>query len=173
VASDKTIKVRRAEPKDIVNVAKLLKSGWNQQTLQFAPIDDVCGYRWILSILEDGFVVVADLNGRIVGTSCASPYRPHWSLQWLMDMSFLYVLPAFRRDGVAESLIQAVTNFADKHGAALTFGIETLDKPLIKDRLLKIAGWTYAGGNFLRPPKEDGRKQDNNTDIDDAAEPTT
>lgn len=166
----KTIKVRRAEPRDIVNIAKLLKDGWNQQTLQFAPIDDACGYRWILSILEQGFVVVADLNGRIVGTACASPYRPEWSLTWLMDMAFLYVLPSFRRDGVAEKLIQAVTNFADKHGAGLTFGIETLDKPLIKDRLLKIAGWTYSGGNFLRPPKQDGQEQDKDKNESDAAE---
>ena len=173
VSSNKTIKVRRAEPKDIVNIAKLLKGGWRQQTLQFAPIDDACGYRWILSILEQGFVVVADLNGRIVGTASAEPYRPNWSRKWLMDMSFLYVLPSFRRDGIAEKLIQAVTNFADKHGAGLTFGIETMDKPLIKDRLLKIAGWTYAGGNFLRPPKEDGRKQDNNRNEHDAAEPAT
>ncbi len=171
VVSSKTIKVRRAEPKDIVNIAKLLSGGWNQQTLQFAPIDDACGYRWILGILEEGFVVVADLNGRIVGTACANPYRPQWSRQWLMDMTFLYVLPAFRRDGVAEKLIQAVTNFADKHGAGLTFGIETLDKPLIKDRLLKIAGWIYTGGNFLRPPKEDGQGQDDNKH--DAAESTS
>lgn len=171
--TSKTIKVRRAEPKDIVNIAKLLKGGWNQQTLKFAPIDDACGYKWILSILEEGFVVVADLNGRIIGTACAEPYRPHWSHTWLMDMAFLYVLPSFRRDGVAEKLIQAVTNFADKHGAGLTFGIETLDKPLIKDRLLKIAGWTYTGGNFLRPPKEDGRKQDNNESIADDEEPAT
>ncbi len=164
----KTIKVRRAEPKDIVNIAKLLKGGWNEQTLQFAPIDDACGYRWILSILEQGFVVVADLNGRIIGTACAEPYRPDWSLKWLMNMSFLFVLPSFRRDGIAEKLIQAVTNFADKHGAGLTFGIETLDKPLIKDRLLKIAGWIYTGGNFLRPPAEDGQGQDDNSDAEHA-----
>jgi len=159
-SKQKKIKVRRAEPKDIVNIAKLLHEGWNEATTEFAPIDDVCGYRWILGILEEGFVVVADLNGRIIGAACASPYRPPWSRKWLIDMEFLYVLPSFRKDGIADSLVRAVENFADNNSAPLTFGIQTEDKPLVKDRMMKMAGWFYIGGNFLRPTN--GQKQDNN-----------
>ncbi len=160
MTESKKIKVRRAEPKDIVNIAKLLKTGWNEPTVEFAPINDVCGYRWILGILEEGFAVVADLNGRIVGVALVSPYRPQWSLTWLIEIEALYVLPTFRRDGIAESLIKAVEGFADKHGAALTFGIQTAEKPLIKDRMMKIAGWTYVGGNFLRAGR--GQEQEDN-----------
>ena len=149
--ASKKIQVRRAEPKDIVNIAKLLKSGWNEQTVEYAPINDVRGYAWILGILDEGFAAVADLNGRIVGAACASPYRPAWSLTWLIDMEFLYVLPQFRKDGIAEGLIKAVEGFADKHKASMTFGIQTGDRPLVKDRMIKQAGWTYVGGNFLRP----------------------
>lgn len=156
----KKIQVRRAIPKDIVNISKLLAQGWNEQTVEYAPIDDVCGYRWILGILEEGFVAVADLNGRIVGATCASPYRPPWSLQWLVDMEFLYILPQFRGDGVAEGLMKAVEGFADKHNAPLTFGIQSGDKALIKDRMMEQAGWQYVGGNFLRPAI--GQEQDNN-----------
>lgn len=162
MVSKKKIKVRRAEPRDLVNIAKLLREGWNEATTEFAPIDDVCEYRWILNILENGFVVVADLNGRIIGAACAMPYRPPWSLSWLIEMEFLYVLPSFRKDGLADSLIGAVENFADNNSAPLTFGIQTEDKPLVKDRMMKIAGWKYIGGNFLRP--EHGRKQDKNGD---------
>jgi len=156
---DKKIQVRRAQPKDIVNIAKLLQSGWNEQTVEYAPIDDVCGYRWILGILEEGFVVVADLDGRIVGTACANPYRPLWSLMWLIDVEFLYVLPSFRRDGIAESLMRAVEGFADKHKAALSFGLQTGDKPLVKDRMMQIAGWQYVGGNFLRAARGQEQKE--------------
>jgi GNAT superfamily N-acetyltransferase len=120
----------------------------------------VCGYKWILGILEEGFVVVADLNGRIVGAACASPYRPPWSLMWLIDMEFLYVLPSFRRDGIAEGLVGAVEGWADVRKASLTFGIQTGEKPLLKDRMMKIAGWEYVGGNFLRPAH--GQEQEDN-----------
>lgn len=155
---EKKILVRRAVAKDIVNIAKLLSGGWNEQTVEYAPIDDLRGYRWILSIIEEGFVAVADLNGRIVGASCASPFIPPWSTQWLLDMEFLYIMPSFRQAGVADELIKAVEGFADKVELPLTLGIQTGEKPLIKDRMMKMAGFTYVGGNYLRP--FNGQQQD-------------
>lgn len=158
MSEPKKIKVRHAEPKDCVNIVKLLQQGWNEQTVEYAPVDDLRGYKWILSILEEGMIAVADLNGRIVGAACASPFRPPWSLQWMLDMEFLYILPNFRGDGVAESLLSAVEKFADKYSLSLTFGIHTGDRPLVKDRMMKAAGWNYVGGNFLRP--SNGQQQE-------------
>lgn len=166
--SEKKIKVRKAVPKDVVNIAKLLTSGWNEQTVEYAPIDDLRGYRWILSIIEEGFVAVADLNGRIVGASCASPYKPAWSHQWMLDMEFLHIIPSFRGAGVAEQLEKAVTGFADSVKLPMTFGIQTGDRPLVKDRLMQIAGWTYVGGNFLRPNTDGQEQEDNDAAVDDS-----
>lgn len=158
--ADKKIRVRRAEAKDVVNICKLLTSGWRTQTVEYAPIDDLQGYRWILNILENGMVAVADLNGRIVGAACASPYKPAWSHQWLLDMEFLYVMETFRKEGVAKRLMDAVQGFADRHELSLTFTIQSGDRPEVKDRMMTMAGWTYAGGNFLRPAKkQDGEGQ--------------
>lgn len=162
MAEPKVIRVRKAEPKDVVNICKLLKAGWNEQTVEYAPVDDLRGYKWILSILEEGLVAVADLNGRIVGAACASPYRPPWSLQWMLDMEFLYILPSFREAGVAEDLLGAIEGFADRVKLSLTFGIQTGDRPLVKDRMMKQAGWTYVGGNFIRPTEDDGQEQAEN-----------
>lgn len=146
----KTIKVRSAQPKDVVNIAKLLISGWNEQTIEYAPVNDLLGYQWILKILRDGFVAVADLNGRIVGAACASPFQPPWSLKWVLDMEFFYVMPQFRGDGVSDSLIGAVEQWADKVELPIHFGIRTGEKPDVKDRMMKIAGWSYVGGNYVR-----------------------
>ena len=159
--STKKIQVRKAEPKDVVNIVKLLKNGWSEQTVDYAPVDDMRGYRWLLTIIEEGFLAVADLNGRIVGAACASPYMPAWSLQWMLDMEFIYVLPSFRDAGVTSNLIEAVQGFADKVKLPMTFGIQTGDRPEVKDRLMKIAGWTYVGGNYIRP-STDGQQQDEN-----------
>jgi len=159
--STKKIVVRKAEPKDVVNIVKLLQNGWNEQTVDYAPVNDLRGYRWILTIIEEGFLAVADLNGRIVGAACASPYMPAWSNQWMLDMEFLYVLPSFRDAGVLKQLIGAVEGFADKVKLAMTFGIQTGDRPQVKDRLMQIAGWTYVGGNYVRP-STDGQQQEEN-----------
>jgi len=157
-----TIQVRKAFPKDIVNICKLLTGGWKEQTVEYAPIDDLRGYSWMLGILEEGFVAVADLNGRIVGAACASPFLPPWSLQWMLDMEFLYIMPKFRGGDVSQGLIKAVEGFADKVKLPMVFSIQTGEKPLVKDRMMKMAGFTYVGGSYLRP--YDGRKQEDNED---------
>ena len=155
--STKKIQVRRAGPKDIVNICKLLTGGWKEQTVEYAPIDDLRGYQWMLGILENGFVAVADLNGRIVGAACASPFLPPWSTQWMLDMAFLYIMPQFRGGDVARGLITAVEGFADEVKLSTVFTIQTGEKPLVKDRMIKMAGFTYVGGSYLRP--YDGRKR--------------
>lgn len=169
--STKIIQVRKALPKDIVNICKLLTGGWKEQTTEYAPIDDLRGYQWMLGILEDGFVAVADLNGRIVGAACASPFLPPWSTQWLLDMEFLYIMPKFRGDDVARELIRAVEGFADLVKLSMVFSIQTGERPLVKDRMMKMAGFTYVGGSYLRP--YDGRKQKNNENQADDGEPST
>ena len=161
--SKKKIQVRRATPKDIVNIVKLLKTGWNEQSVEYAPIDDLRGYRWLLGILEEGFIAVADLNGRIVGAACASPFIPAWSTQWMLDMEFLYLLPNFRDGAVQKGLLDAVEGWADTVAKlTMIFGIKTGDRPLVKDRMMNIAGWQYVGGNHLRP--FDGQRQEKNDD---------
>ena len=77
----------------------------------------------------------------------------------MLDMEFLYILPTFRGEGVVEGLLAAVQRFADTVKLSLTFGIQTGDRPLVKDRLMKAAGWEYVGGNFLRPAEDDGQEQ--------------
>jgi len=160
-AGTKTILVRRAEPRDCVNIAKLLSEGWNEQTVEYAPVDDLRGYRWILDILEVGFVAVADLSGRIVGAAGLAPYRPAWSQSTMLELEFLYILPAFRGEDVAKELIRSVEAFADKVEMSMTFTIATGDRPVIKDRMMRNAGWTYVGGNFLRPANGQGQQTDN------------
>ena len=165
--SEKKIRVRNAEPRDVVNIIKVLQKGWDEQTVEYAPVDDLRAYRWILSIIEEGFLAVADLNGRIVGCACVSPYRPPWSQTWFGDVEFLYVLPPFRGEGTVEALIKACERFADLHEATLTFGITTGDRPEVKDRMMKMAGWEYTGGNFLRSHGQ--QQEDNDIEAGDEA----
>lgn len=152
------IKIRPAEPKDVVNIAKLLIKGWNEQVVEYAPIDDLRGYLWILSIIEEGFLAVADLSGRIVGAAGASPFQPRWSLTWMLDQEFIYIEPNFRADGLARELLRAVEGFADRVNLPLTFTMATGERVEAKERMMRAAGWMYAGGNFLRPAS--GRIED-------------
>ena len=121
----KTIKVRTGQPKDVVNIFRLLSSAWDEQTVEYAPIDDLRGFQWILKILREGFIAVADLDGRIVGVAVASPFQPPWSFQWMLDLEHFYVMPKFRGEGVSTSLMKAVEQWADSVKLSMVFGIKT------------------------------------------------
>lgn len=172
MSDKKQVRIRKANPDDIVNIVKCLRHGWNDKTIEYAPIDDLRGYGWILSILQEGMIAVADLSGRIVGAACASPYRQPWSLQWMLDMEFLYVLPNFRGEGVAEGLMRAVEGFADQYKLPLTFGMQTVDRPVVKDRMMKMAGWVYAGGNYVRPARHGQEQEQDNLEAEAGVPPT-
>lgn len=156
--------IRKAKVTDVVNVYKLLQRGWNAQVVEYAEYDEMKGMLWILSIIEEGFLAVADMSGRIVGAACASPFLPPWSRQWMLDMEFLYVDPNCRADGVARELVRAVEGFADRVKLPLIFGMQTGERVDTKDRLMKIAGFTYTGGNFLRPANGQ-LEEENNSEI--------
>lgn len=153
--------IRPAEPRDCVNIIKLLKKGWNEQVVEYAEYDEMKGYLWILSIIQEGFLAVADMSGRIVGCASAAPFMPSWSRQWMADMEILYIDPTCRADGVARELVRAVEGWADKVQLTLIFGMQTGERVDSKDRLMKIAGFTYTGGNFLRVPNGQLQKEDN------------
>lgn len=166
-----TINVRFAEPKDIVNIGKLLKDGDSRLTVPYAPVDDVRLHQWILTVIDQGICAVADLSGRVVGVIGASAYQPEWSTSWAMDVNFFYVLPNFRSAGLEKTLLSAAEGWCDAKEKMLGFSIPLLvtinsgDKADVKDRMLGIRGYRYCGGNFTRI--RDGQQNQEDNDEDD------
>jgi GNAT superfamily N-acetyltransferase len=167
-----TIKVRFAEPKDIVNIGKVLKDGDSRLTVPYAPVDDVRLHQWILEVIDQGICAVADLSGRIVGVIGASAYQPKWSREWAMDVEIYYIMPTFRGAGLEKALLSAVEGWCDAKARILGVRIPLLvtinsgEKPEVKDRMLGIRGYRYCGGNFTR--MYDGQ-QDKENDVDNDA----
>jgi len=156
------ISVRLAEPRDIVNITKLLREGYLQTMTRYAPIDEVRAYAWILNVIDTGVAAVADMDGRIIGALGASPFQPGWSKEWWLDGEFLYVLPQFRDLHLHAKLLRAVEGWADAHNAPVILSIQSGDRSLVKDRMMQMQGWSYVGGQFTREPSG----QTENTDSD-------
>lgn len=151
-----TIEVRLAEPKDVVNIGKILKEADSRLTTPYAPVDDVRLHQWILSVIDAGICAVADLSGRIVGVIGASAYQPEWSRGWAMDVGFYYVYPQFRGAGLEKTLLDAIEGWCDGKARAIGADIPLLvtinsgERPEVKDRMMGIRGYRYCGGNFAR-----------------------
>lgn len=74
-----------------------------------------------------------------------------------MLMEWFFVARKFRTGGVFDALLKAAHAFADERGAPIYAGIQSGRDPTLKDRLMRMKGYHYLGGQFMR--LEHGRQQ--------------
>jgi GNAT superfamily N-acetyltransferase len=150
-----TITYRQGNPLDISNIYRLLDAEEKLIEIPWPMMHPNKMVAYIAAMLNDGVVVVADLDGRLKGVAMGQPIKPPWSDLWVLDMPFLVVDSHFRKHGVAQNLIKTVLNWAaDKK---LPVWIEALTggkSAVIKDRFIAMQGLTYMGGRFLHWPKD-------------------
>ena len=160
-----TIKIRQAKPLDASNLCRLLTQA-QEEGGAYPHVDQQMGLNWVAQTMNNGFVIVADVSGRLVGTLALTNFRFPWSPQWYLYLEWLYVQKKFRSDGAFDALIQACHAHADELNAPILAGVSAADKDVfLKDKLFQSQGYTYAGGTFIRSNR-DGREQENHIDTD-------
>lgn len=145
------------EPDECIKLLKLLKRSINEETdLGFPPVNDWAALQWIMNVCYNGFVVIAVTGkGQIIGSAGFSPSKWPWSAQkQFFNNDWLYVAPEFRKERVAETIIEISKQEAKKINFDLVVGIMMGKKAELKERLLKMQGMKYAGGFMLSPSDE-------------------
>jgi hypothetical protein len=69
-----TVKIRPAKPLDASNIARLLIEAHDEGSA-YPPVDHATGLQWITQTLNEGYTVVADVSGRLVGTLALTSYQ--------------------------------------------------------------------------------------------------
>jgi len=144
------VKIRPAKPLDASNIARLLIE-CHEDNGSYPPVDHTVGLSWITQTLTNGFVLVADVSGRLVGTLALTNYQFPWSPKWYMYLEWLYVQKKFRKGGAFEALMTATHAHADESDAPIVAGVSAADKEVfLKDKLFQQNGYKYIGGDFIR-----------------------
>lgn len=161
-----TVKIRPARPLDTSNITRLLIE-CHAEGSAYPPVDQTIGVRWVTQTLAEGFVIVADVSGRLVGTLALTNYQFPWSPKWFMYLEWLYVQKKFRKGGAFDALMAAAHAYADEHSAPIVAGVSAGDASvMLKDKAFKQKGYQYIGGTFIRS-EQDGRQQqeENHADV--------
>jgi hypothetical protein len=163
------ISIRRVRPYDVSNIYRLLEEA-HVQTPEYPAADGFISLSWIASTLAEGYVIVADISGRLVGTLALTNYRPPWTTQWYMYLEWLYVQKKFRSYGVFDALMAAAHHYADEKKAPIWAGISAAGHDVfMKDRLLRMKGYTYIGGTFVRSASHGQQQEEDHADIQAAS----
>jgi hypothetical protein len=155
-----TIKIRPAKPLDASNLARLLTEAHGDAGA-YPPVDPLLGLNWITRTLNEGYVLVADVSGRLVGTLALTDYRFPWSPHKYMYLEWLFVQKKFRKGGAFEALMSASHAFADEHDFPIMAGVSSADAEVfLKDKLFQQHGYSYVGGDFIRSSHGQQEKED-------------
>lgn len=150
---DRIILYRTATSYDIVKIGRLIEDAHKQSGAPYPPIHLPTMMDWINRVIATGFVVVADLSGRVVGSLGMEPFRYGWAAEPCLTNAWFYVDPVYRKRGTAAQLMGLAKSFADKHNSFAVIGIQDIVDAELKDEFLKMQGWKYGGGLFLRWPE--------------------
>jgi hypothetical protein len=142
-----TIKVRRAIPEDVVNIYRLVRKRTETVQPHFLGVPEPHrGMAFLLDLIQNGYVIVADLSGRIVGCLGCSVYEvPHGPKDsWVMDAEFTAFAPGFEDNGTGAALLQNVRTFVLKNELPLRIIASKSDQALFGESLVN-AGFTEEG----------------------------
>jgi predicted N-acetyltransferase YhbS len=147
--------LRRATTCDAIKIFHVIREAFEATKLDYPGIDEDAAVKWIIDVLSNhGVVFLAEKNGRLVGTLGLQPMQFPWvdpskPESWYLANAWFFVQPRFRKNGTADHLIKKAQEYADKNGAFLSVGMFLERGAALKDRFLKIQGFTYTGGSFI------------------------
>lgn len=153
--NEKTITIRRAVAHDFVSIMKLLEQAVQENEVAYPAIDPFKIMQWIGDTKRDGEILVAEIGSlekgsRLVGCIGMTVQFWKWSQEQFIGNEFMFVLPAFRKHGTFDKMIEAAEHFADKGNLRLVIGFSGGHKSDVKDRMMMLRGYHYSGGTFHR-----------------------
>lgn len=105
---------------------------------------------WVMSVIMNGYVIVAEQEEKIVGTIGMGFTHFPWNDEiWIMNNDWLHVDEDFRTHNLASQLIEKVKEFATQKGLIARFDVINDGKVEKIDKFLEIKGMRYMGGNFI------------------------
>lgn len=142
---------------DATRIARLLNEWFTVSAIEWPKPSSTQLVGWVLNVIDGGYVVIAEADGRLYGVGGIEPFYMPWNRDELvMKDSFFYVQPAHRKRGVADGLLTALKLYCVKRELPLIMGIISGTNTEKLDRYYQIRGGKYAGGTmvFGLPAKE-------------------
>ena len=131
-----TPKIRVAVRADLTQIYELLREGHDRE-MPMIPIDRLKALKFIARVLETGVILVAVVNGKIVGSIGVIPDQWWFSDRWFLREYWTYVSPAHRRSRIAVKLIKQIKKFADKARMPLMIGVFSYNQAKRKNKLYR------------------------------------
>lgn len=153
--SDKSkVTIRSATAMDSVNIVRLIKAGYTETPAKdIGELDEHQLLEYVVATIRAGFTLVADMEGRLLGTIAMAPIRMPWFPTPIMAEVWLAVVPNYRPKGVPEQLIGVVEQLLDRQNMAGFLGTQMLTPAELDSAYAKRPGYRASRASFIRLPR--------------------
>lgn len=146
----KTI-IRTAQPTDAVALYEATIPMLKEAAVNLPAAVPAVTIHWILSIIEQGFVIMGVAEDGAIAGSLAM--KPAW-FPWAPGVKFVenawwYVAPPYRKGGLGIHLVEQCIAYANANKFPFMLSILSGLNTDTKDRLCRKLGLTYVGGVFM------------------------
>ena len=139
------LRVRPAESRDADNVARIYLQATQDRLATFEKFLTSAEERarWVAEHTGQYPMLVAELNGRILGWASLSPYRVRPHIEGIAEL-LIYIDRDYRRHGVGRELMRAIQDAARREGHFKLIG-RFLAYNDASRTLCRLAGWREVG----------------------------
>lgn len=143
--------LRRANHLDAVNLYRLLVDE-EKRTGAGRPFDENARMAHIIVTIAEGYVSVAVVSGRIVGSIAAIPRELGFSKEPMLVGEWFVLLPSFRDTVLGSKMMQRLCKFADSEKLGVQF---TLPNPISAETRVTAEELNFVGKSqtFIREPE--------------------
>lgn len=147
--------IRPAGPMDSVNLVRLIKEGWKETPAsQISPLNEQKLLEYVTATLRHCFCIVAEKNGRVLGTLAVAPIRMPWCESVVMAESWFCVVPRHRDGKLPGQLLRALDQFLDKQKLPAILGTQILTPASFNGMMGERKGYQHSRATFVRLPAE-------------------
>jgi L-amino acid N-acyltransferase YncA len=127
---------------------------FDESPMGYPEPDEMASKNRLLFAMQQGGVIVAERDGKIVGAACVEFAPFDWNPKSLILVErFFYVRPEYRAGGTGKALLSALKAIADHNKAFLSLDCFWGTAPEALDAFMRQNGFEHTGGLFIYRPK--------------------
>lgn len=160
MATANKVRIRRARPLDVSNLCRLLMEGQQETQSALGEPDEGRLAALVLDLIQNGYVSVAEISGRLVAVLAFAGYQPGYTLQWVLDCEWFYLKPSLRQTGLGLAMLTRALDVADKFGASVRLGVCPMDGEELTDKVMKKLNFRATHRVYVREANNERRRED-------------
>ena len=141
------VNIRLAVQEDLPDVLEIVHKMGGYYPI---PISDAKVLRTVVGTMKEGFVLVAEVGGRIVGVLGLEARQWWFSDDWFLGDNFFMILPEHRGMEPFAALVKAAQSLSDKTEIPMMLSILNPERTMAKIRLFsQVMDGECWGANFV------------------------